>query len=100
MRASCYHPQLAMIVARRLVIGGRVQGVGFRWFTVEQARVENVAGFVRNLPDGRVEAFVEGDADSVDRFEHALRRGPRGARVDDVDAEPATPAGHRDFTIR
>jgi acylphosphatase len=89
-----------MIVARRLVIGGRVQGVGFRWFTVEQARAENVAGFVRNLPDGRVEAFVEGDADSLDRFERALRRGPRGARVDDVDAEPALPAGHTDFTIR
>jgi acylphosphatase len=89
-----------MIVARRLVIGGRVQGVGFRWFTVEQADVENVAGFVRNLPDGRVEAFVEGDAESVDRVERALRRGPRGARVDEVEVEPATPAGHTNFTIR
>lgn len=89
-----------MIVARRLVIGGRVQGVGFRWFTVEQARVEHVAGFVRNLPDGRVEAFVEGDAESVERVERALRRGPRGARVDDVDVEPATPGGYKEFTIR
>jgi acylphosphatase len=89
-----------MILSRRLVIGGRVQGVGFRWFTVEQARVEGVSGFVRNLPDGRVEAMVEGDAESVDRFERALRRGPRGARVDDVAVEVATPAGYKGFTIR
>jgi acylphosphatase len=89
-----------MILSRRVVIGGRVQGVGFRWFTVEQARVEGVSGFVRNLPDGRVEAMVEGDAESVDRFERALRRGPRGARVDDVAVEDATPAGYKGFTIR
>ena len=89
-----------MILSRRLVIGGRVQGVGFRWFTVEQARVEGVSGFVRNLPDGRVEAMVEGDAESVDRFERALRRGPRGAQVDDVAVEDATTAGYKGFTIR
>ncbi len=89
-----------MIVARRLVIGGRVQGVGFRWFTVEQARVEGVGGFVRNLPDGRVEAMVEGDAESVDRIERALRRGPRGARVEAVEVEAATPEGFKGFTIR
>ncbi|MGH9330647.1 MAG: acylphosphatase [Vicinamibacterales bacterium] len=88
------------MVARRFVIGGRVQGVGFRWFTVEQARAEGICGFVRNLPDGRVEAVVEGDAESVDRLERALRRGPRGARVDDFDAEALAPAGHHGFAIR
>jgi len=89
-----------MIVARRLVIGGRVQGVGFRWFTIEQARTEGVSGFVRNLPDGRVEAMVEGNAESVDRVERALRRGPRGARVEAVEVEATVPEGCKGFTIR
>jgi acylphosphatase len=80
-----------MRVARRLLIGGRVQGVGFRHFAFEAATLEGVAGWVRNLPDGRVEAYVEGEGDAVTRVERALRRGPRGARIDDVDAhvEPA-----------
>jgi acylphosphatase len=89
-----------MVVSRRLMISGRVQGVGFRWFALEQARVEGLTGFVGNLPDGRVEIVVEGDADSVDRFERVIRRGPRGARVDECDVEPVQPAGHREFTIR
>jgi acylphosphatase len=80
-----------MIVARTFLIGGRVQGVGFRIFVQESAMVEGVHGFVRNLPDGRVEAFVEGDQDAVDRMELTLRRGPRGARVETFDVEPATP---------
>jgi acylphosphatase len=89
-----------MVVSRRLMISGRVQGVGFRWFALEQARVEGLTGFVWNLPDGRVEVIVEGDAESVDRFERAVRRGPRGARVDECDVEPVQPTGHREFTIR
>jgi acylphosphatase len=80
-----------MIVARTFLIGGRVQGVGFRMFVQEAAALEGVHGFVRNLPDGRVEAFVEGDQQAVDRLELKLRRGPRGARVDAFDVEPATP---------
>ena len=83
-----------MIVARRYVIAGRVQGVGFRVFTEAAAAREGVHGFVRNLPDGRVEAFLEGDQDSVDRVELKLRRGPAGARVESVEAEPAAPT-HR-----
>jgi acylphosphatase len=83
-----------------LLIGGRVQGVGFRWFAVEQAQLEGVSGFVRNLPDGRVEAIVEGDADSVDRVERALRRGPRGSRVEHVEAEQWEPGGYPEFEIR
>jgi acylphosphatase len=81
-----------MDVARRFVISGRVQGVGFRYFTQETARREGVTGWVRNLPDGGVEALVEGEAQAVTRVERALRTGPRGARVDRVyvDDEPAT----------
>ena len=54
-----------MKIARRFVVSGRVQGVGFRWFTQDTARREGAMGWVRNLPDGRVEAIVEGDSESV-----------------------------------
>jgi acylphosphatase len=90
----------AMRVARRFVITGRVQGVGFRYFTHAAAARENIHGSVRNLPDGRVEADAEGDADAMERFERALRHGPPGARVEQLDIEHTVPAG-RDtgFTV-
>ena len=81
-----------MIVARRFLIGGRVQGVGFRVFAESHAAREGVHGYVRNRPDGRVEALVEGDQEAVDRMELAMRRGPAGAHVDSFDVEPAAPA--------
>jgi acylphosphatase len=80
-----------MIVARRFLIGGRVQGVGFRVFVEARAAVEGVHGYVRNTEDGRVEAMVEGDEEAVDRVELALRRGPAGARVDTVTVEEVEP---------
>ena len=79
--------------ARRFVVSGRVQGVGFRYFTQDTARREGVTGWVRNLPDGRVEALAEGDADAVTRLERALRTGPRGARVDRVYVDDEDPTG-------
>jgi acylphosphatase len=89
-----------MLTARRYVISGRVQGVGFRFFVQDAARVEAIRGVVRNLDDGTVEIHAEGDAEAVLRFERAIRRGPRGARVDDVVVEPAPPAtGFTDFRI-
>ena len=81
-----------MIVARRFVIGGRVQGVGFRVFAQAAAAREGAHGFVRNLDDGRVEVSVEGDQESLDRVEMALRRGPGGAVVESFDVEPAAPS--------
>ena len=83
-----------MVVARRFVINGRVQGVGFRYYTQECALREGVTGWVRNLPDGRVEAHVEGESESVTRLERALRSGPRGARVQTmtVDVEDVSGA--------
>ena len=81
-----------MIVARHFRIAGRVQGVGFRMFAEAAAAREGVHGFVRNLPDGRVEALVEGDQAAVDRMELQLRRGPAGARVESFEVEPAAPA--------
>jgi acylphosphatase len=90
-----------MRVARRLIIGGRVQGVGFRYFTQEAAAREGVTGWVRNRPDGRVEAYIEGEAETVTRLERALRRGPPAARVDDVEAESELPSGeYSGFVIK
>ena len=80
-----------MIVARRYLVSGQVQGVGFRFFTEEAARREGLTGFVRNLDDGRVEAVVEGDADAVARFERALHLGPPLARVAHVATENRPP---------
>ena len=74
-----------MGVARRMVVSGRVQGVGFRYFAQNAAAREGVTGWVTNLPDGRVEAFIEGDEQSVTRVERAIRMGPPGARVDEVE---------------
>jgi acylphosphatase len=90
-----------MIVARRYLIGGRVQGVGFRVFAEAQAVIEGLNGWVRNLPDGRVEILIEGDRESVDRAEAKLRRGPSGARVQQFDSEDVSPS-HRatGFSIR
>jgi acylphosphatase len=88
-------------LARRYVISGRVQGVGYRYFTEAVAGREGIHGWVRNLPGGSVEVFAEGDADAIERFERAIRHGPPGARVDDVDVEGTVPSG-RDtgFAVR
>jgi acylphosphatase len=92
---------VAMIVARRYVVTGRVQGVGFRFFTADAAFREQIAGLVRNLPDGSVEVMAEGDADAMTRFEIALRTGPRGARVDRVTTDLEAPTGsYRGFSIK
>ena len=83
-----------MIVARRFLIGGRVQGVGFRMFAAARAAVEGVHGYAQNLPDGRVEVLAEGDDESVDRIEMALRRGPAHAQVESFAVESVQPT-HR-----
>jgi acylphosphatase len=82
-----------MRTARRYIISGRVQGVGFRYFVQETASREGLHGWVRNRPDGRVEAAAEGEAESVERFEAALRHGPPGARVEQLDIEHNVPDG-------
>jgi acylphosphatase len=83
------------------VIIGRVQGVGFRYFTQEAAEREGVYGWVRNVPGGNVEIEAEGEAEAIERFEHRIRQGPRGARVDQVDASESLPSHHHTgFEIR
>jgi acylphosphatase len=91
-----------MRVARRYLISGRVQGVGFRYFIKDAADREGATGWVRNLPDGRVEALVEGEDEAVTRVERALWHGPGGARVEAVavdDSEPPSGADHG-FSVR
>ena len=90
-----------MRIARRYVLSGRVQGVGFRYFATTAAGREGVHGWVRNLPDGTVEVQLAGDAASVDRVEASLRRGPAGARVDAVTVEDVPPTNRATgFSIR
>ena len=83
-----------MLVVRRFVVSGRVQGVGFRYFVLEAAQAEGVHGWVRNRPDGCVEVNAEGDAEAIERLERRIRRGPPGARVDDVQVDDGVPSGH------
>lgn len=82
-------------------VSGRVQGVFFRWETREQALKRNVKGWVRNLPDGRVEAVFEGEKGDVERMVEFCRRGPPGAKVSNVEVEWEEYKGeHEDFEIR
>ena len=79
---------------RRVVVRGRVQGVGFRWFVREHARTLKLAGWVKNLPDGMEELEVEGPANKVAELMALVAEGPDGAVVAGVDevqiSEPAT----------
>jgi len=82
-----------MLVARRFLVSGRVQGVGFRYFAQEAAATEGLSGWIRNLPDQRVEVLAEGDAEALERFALKLARGPALARVEGVETTEETPHG-------
>jgi acylphosphatase len=77
-----------MALQARLVISGRVQGVGYRDWTMTTARRLGLTGWVRNRTDGAVEALIVGDDTAVGEMIDACRRGPTMARVDNVDIEP------------
>jgi acylphosphatase len=93
--------QSSSLVAKRVhvFVSGDVQGVGFRWYCREEALHRNLAGFVRNLPDGRVEAVFEGDPASVDEMVEWCRTGPNWARVEAVESSDEQPAGEDGFVI-
>ena len=79
------------IQARRFIVRGRVQGVGFRWFVESEAHKLAVAGWVRNNSDGAVELLAIGTAAQLSALQGKLRQGPRAARVDrveEIEAEP------------
>ena len=81
-----------MRIARRYVISGRVQGVGFRFFAEAAAAREGLHGWVQNLPDGRVEISAEGEAEAIARFERHISHGPPGARVSDLEVDELVPS--------
>jgi acylphosphatase len=84
----------------RVIVRGRVQGVAFRAYTCDEAHRAGVAGWVRNRPDGSVEAAFEGDPHAVDALLAFVRRGPRSARVDAVEISEEPPTGDARFEIR
>lgn len=73
------------MIVRRYLVSGRVQGVGFRWWVRNRAVDLGLGGWVRNLPDGRVEILAGGDDGAMTVLEDGLQEGPRFARVDDVE---------------
>jgi acylphosphatase len=88
------------MAARRFIVKGRVQGVGFRYFTVEAARRAGVTGTVRNLRDGSVEAIAEGSPAGLAAFRLELAKGPSFSRVTSVDEQEIQPTNHyTDFDI-
>jgi len=81
------------IQARRFLVRGRVQGVGFRWFVEREAHILGIAGWVRNNHDGSVEVLAQGTRDQLSGLHSRLREGPRAARVDAVEVSEANPVG-------
>jgi acylphosphatase len=88
------------VIRRRVVIRGRVQGVGFRYSLARAAETRGVAGWVRTLPDGVVEAVFEGEREPVEAMLRLSSDGPRGAAVEQVEAAEEEPDGLRGFDIR
>lgn len=88
------------MIRRRIVVHGRVQGVFFREGTRRAAELHGVAGWVRNRPDGSVEAVLEGEGEAVAALESFCRAGPRGARVDRVETADEPAEGLVGFGVR
>ena len=86
--------------ARRFIVRGRVQGVGFRWFVEREAHILGIAGWVRNNSDSSVEVLAVGTREQLAGLRSRLREGPRAARVDDVEeSETETMPGLTTFRI-
>ncbi len=81
-------------------VSGRVQGVWFRASTARQATRLGLYGWVRNLPDGRVEGWAQGDPEAVGQLISWLWRGPELARVDDLEFDEVQPSAHATFRVR
>ena len=87
-------------VRRRVVVRGRVQGVFFRGTIAEAAARTRVEGWVRNLPDGNVEAVFEGEPAAVEALVALARQGPQYAQVAGLDVYEESPEGERGFQVR
>jgi acylphosphatase len=91
---------MSMVVRRRVVVHGHVQGVFFRDTARREASRRGVAGWITNRPDGAVEAVFEGPPDEVDAMVEFCESGPRGADVDRVDVDEEEPEGLTGFDVR
>lgn len=80
-------------VARKFLIRGEVQGVGYRFFAQRAAATHQVVGYVRNEPDGSVEVLAEGPAASVEAFKNDLAAGPQWATVEQLEEVDLDPSG-------
>ena len=83
----------------RLYINGTVQGVFFRAFVKENAERYNVKGFVRNLEDGRIEIFLEGDANDVNKMIEVCKKGPKHAQIRKVETKPEKFQDFKNFKV-
>ena len=88
-----------MKVARKFIISGEVQGVGYRFFAQRVAASHQIAGYVRNLEDGRVEVLAEGALENIEGFKHDLAAGPEFAHVEKIEEVSVEPNG-RYLTFR
>ena len=88
------------MIRRRLIVHGRVQGVGFRWAIQRAAESRGVAGWAQNRADGTVEAVLEGEPGAVDSVVRITQEGPRGARVERVEVAEEEPESLRGFETR
>ena len=88
-----------MKLSIRLFISGTVQGVLFRQFIKDNADKHNVKGFIRNLEDGRVEIFLEGDSDEVDQLVAICKRGPEHALIRNIEEKQERFQDFKDFKI-
>ena len=88
------------MVARRVILRGRVQGVGFRYFVYRQSQRFPVSGWVRNLRNGDVEVHAEGEFHSLNQFIAVVRSGPPGAFVSECDERDTEPQDVYDFKIK
>ena len=94
-------PEKIPIQARRFLVRGRVQGVGFRWFVEREAHILQITGWVRNNPDGSVEVLAVGTPQQLAGLRTRLQEGPRAARVDNVNESEADPvSGLNSFQVR
>ena len=87
------------MIARRYIVSGRVQGVGYRYFVMHEAVALGVAGWARNLVDGSVEVLAAGEETLLHAFEGRLWQGPPHARVSGLEGEPAEPPDRAGFHI-
>jgi acylphosphatase len=88
------------VVRAHVFVSGNVQGVFFRQETRDRARSRGLAGWVKNLPDGRVEAVFEGPDDTVEQMVEWCRHGPTWAQVEEVDITRGEPEGLNSFEVR